>query len=249
MSNSQQSVNDTKKYPNLNLSKNYQQNQKNNCRISTRQSCDFQQYHDFEQHQKNNKIPKQQLQQTHSNHSNHSNQSNQLNQLNQSNQLKSYNTKNPKFVVKELKKIKYDVTPFATTIYNNFKYISVQPELEHNINEIQRLLKSNDMKGFAVFNGSNMIAYLIGEYKQLNDGRMVYYISYIFVAPRFRYKKIGSKLLMMSIQKCSESGIRFITLTCDTKNKNLFEYYKRRSFIEDPILRNNGRHEILTLYL
>ncbi len=155
-----------------------------------------------------------------------------------------------KLIVKEIGKIKYDVLPLATTIYKNFEYISESPELMHNIDEIKKLLTSGDMKGFLVFDGTKMVAYLIGEFKQLPDGRSSYYITYIFVGANYRYKKIGSKMLALLQTKCvNEWGIKFITLTVDTNDTGLTNYYRRRGFSEDPMLKNGGRHEVLTLYL
>lgn len=90
---------------------------------------------------------------------------------------------------------------------------------------------------------------MIGEFKNLNDGRLVYYITYLFVAPKFRNKRIASQLLRYLINKCKSWGIKHITLTCDTYNIKLCSFYKKIGFIPDLIMRNMKRHEIFTLYL
>jgi GNAT superfamily N-acetyltransferase len=158
-------------------------------------------------------------------------------------------TKTDTVIVREVHRI-VDPTPLANTIYKNFEYLANEPNLGHNIPEINRLLTDENFMGLFVYNSdNNVIAYLVGEIKHLNDGRVVYYISYFFVCPRYQNKKIGSRLISLLISKCENKGNKFIVLTCDTNDKKLVQFYVNRGFVVDPILKNGQRHEIYTYYL
>lgn len=155
-----------------------------------------------------------------------------------------------KFTIREIRGVS-DPTPFATLIYKNFQYLEKEPVLNHNIDEIKKLLTNENFIGLLVYdNNGKMIAYLVGEIKHLNDGRITYYITYFYVAPMYRHKRIGSKLLQLLINKCKQNwGVNYITLTCDINDRKLLEFYKKRGFDVDIMLKNGGRHEIYTLYL
>lgn len=157
---------------------------------------------------------------------------------------------NSKITFKEIKKID-NPHSFADTIYRNFEYLSGIEQLSHNRNEIVKLLTNDNFIGFLLYDEKDMIiAYLVGEIKHLFDGRIVYYISYIFVSEKDRNKRLGSKLLQILINKCKEElGIKFIVLTCDIYNKIAYDFYRRRGFKIDTLLSTNGRHEVLSLIL
>lgn len=154
-----------------------------------------------------------------------------------------------KVYVKEIRKIRNGVDNIAKSIYNNFASLSHSEQLGHNIKEIKQMLTSDNFIGFFVYDESKIVSYLVGEIKNLNDGRIVYYITYIYVGKQYRHKKIGSQLMKMLIYKCRNWGIGFITLTCDIKNNKVMNFYKNLGFKQDPILKNMGRHEVFTLYL
>jgi ribosomal protein S18 acetylase RimI-like enzyme len=154
-----------------------------------------------------------------------------------------------KITLKEISHMKTGVISFVNTIYNNFIHLSNNHQLEHNRNELKRLLSSNNMLSYVAYHDTNIIAYIIGETKQLNDGRVVFYISYLYVGNKYRGMKLGSKLMSLIIQKCNLMGTTFVMLTCDTQDSKVYEFYKKMKFITDPILQNFTQHEILTLFL
>ena len=150
---------------------------------------------------------------------------------------------------KEVRHIKNPVV-LAKSIYNDFLYLSEYEELQHNLDEIVRLLTNDNFIGFFAFNQENkMIGYLVGEEKRLSDSRIVYYISYPLVKPEYRKHKIGKKLMNNAINMCSNTGYAFIILICDTENKVAMNFYHKYGFIPDPLIRRNDRHEVLCLYL
>lgn len=150
--------------------------------------------------------------------------------------------------VKEVKRLK-NPNSLADTIYNNFIYLSDVPQLQHNKQEISRLLTCDEMDGLLVFHENKLIAYLIGEIKVIQDGRYVYYISYVYVTPNFRKHKIGTKLLYLIENKCSKMGVKFILLTCDSNDKPAFNFYLKNRFVHDPVLKSNTSHQVLIKYL
>jgi GNAT superfamily N-acetyltransferase len=130
-----------------------------------------------------------------------------------------------KMIVKEIKKINSGIDSLVNIIYKNFKYLSSDPKLGHTHNEIKRLLKNNDMLSLFVYNqNGKLIAYLIGEFKTLNDGRYVYYISYLYVAKPYRSRKIGAQLMKLIISKCNNIGVKHIILTCDTHDRKVLTF-------------------------
>jgi GNAT superfamily N-acetyltransferase len=150
---------------------------------------------------------------------------------------------------KEVRKIK-DPLPFADTIYKNFIHLAKTEQLGHSKEEIMKLLTNENFIGFLVYDqDKKIIAYLIGEVKNLNDSRVVYYITYVFVCSKFRGKKLGSQLLDILISKCKEWGVKFILLTCDKYDKKVYHFYIKRGFSKDPILGNDSRHQVLLLII
>ena len=150
------------------------------------------------------------------------------------------------FQIKEVRKFTSDITPFANVIYNNFKYISQFPELNHNVEEIKNLLTNNKMMGLLIYNKKSIIGYLVGEYKILNDGRSVYYVEYMYISPKYRNRKLGTQLMNILNKKCKLYGVKYITLTCDSMDRKVYTFYTKRGFKMDHYLNNNSRHRVLT---
>jgi len=153
-----------------------------------------------------------------------------------------------KIIVKEIRKLS-NLNPFVNIVYNNFISIANISNLKHNKIEIKNLLSKNNFIGLFAFLNDKLIAYIIGETKHLNDGRIVYYITYFFVAAKYRNKGIGTNLMDILINKCKIWEIKYITLTFNVKNKKILHFYKKKGFIFDPILKNNSQYDVLTLYV
>lgn len=155
-----------------------------------------------------------------------------------------------KIIIKELAEIKNPLL-LSQVVYRDFQYLSNNPDLGHNMDELNRLINNNEnFAGLFAFNSKKkLIGYLVGEIKHLSDGRLVYYISYLFVNEKYRHKRIGSHLLELIINKCKSRGYSFIVLTCDTQDQKLINFYKKYGFNYDPILRNNSKHDVLSLFL
>lgn len=139
----------------------------------------------------------------------------------------------------------------ADIIYNNFVYLIEFPHLSHNKKDLIKMLRSEDCLNFLVYNDDKLIAYLIGDFKTLNDNRYVYYISYFYVVEAYRSKGLGGQLMNTIINKCKKMGVSFVLLTCDWHDPKVVKFYKKHGFVKDPILGTlaSKRHVVMCLYL
>jgi len=140
-----------------------------------------------------------------------------------------------------------NIQDLTDVIYNNFIYLNQFPELIHNKNEIQRLLKSSTKSCYLATYKNKLIGYLIGEYKFLHDGKYAFFISYIYVISPFRSKNIGKFLMNKIIHECKQKNIKFIALTCYTKDTKVVDFYtKKYKFVRNS---NYNRHNLFTLII
>ena len=137
----------------------------------------------------------------------------------------------------------------SSIAFNNFKYLCKFPELAHAEENIYQTLTSSGNLCYLLYDNDLLIAYLIGDFRTLADNRYVYYISYFYIAEKYRNKKIGGKILSMLINKCRSEGLKFIVLTCDTLDDKNVYFYKKYGFVPDPLLGSNKRHNVYCLYL
>lgn len=136
---------------------------------------------------------------------------------------------------------------FCDIVYKNFMHISQNKSLNHNINEITRLVNSNNFVGYLAKLDKKIIAYLLGEIISLNDGRKVFYINYLYVSQYFRNSGIASDILKKAINFSKNSKLNAVMLTCDTYNNKLHNFYLKRGFMLDMVLRRYERHDVFSL--
>ena len=148
----------------------------------------------------------------------------------------------------EVRKIK-NHSLLATVAYNNFIYLTKFPELMHTKEDIVKALQSDGNLCYLLYDGNNLIGYLIGDFRTLQDSRYAYYISYLYISKQYRDKKLGSRLMDKIIKKCQDTGVKFIVLTCDTKDDKIIRFYERYGFKVDSYLGGGKRHEVFTLYI
>ena len=140
-------------------------------------------------------------------------------------------------------------------IYTSFKKLSHNPKLSHNLDEIGRLLgspnsvlvvvnKLNNPNNPTNPNKTRLCAYLLGEVKKLNDGRNVFFITYIYVSGQMRAHGIGNKLLAKAESICKEKNLSGIMLICDTSDSFVLNWYQNKGYMEDLYLRNYSRYDV-----
>jgi GNAT superfamily N-acetyltransferase len=154
-------------------------------------------------------------------------------------------------IVKIVKNISNNKNLFVNLVYQQFSYLT-DPKLNHNLQEIDRLINNNrDFLGILVYNDKILIGYLIGEFKNLDynqDKRLVYYITYMYVVPKYRNKKIATLLIKKIIDICENSRVKNILLTCES---DLIVFYSKFGFNKDPVYVNldNSNHYVMSLNL
>ena len=139
-----------------------------------------------------------------------------------------------------------DVTNLVRTIYMNFESLSENSTLNHGEDEIYRIITSPKCQLFIYLVNKKIAGYLLGELMNLNDGRFVFYITYIYTGKRFRNKGIASDLLKLTEQKVKHFNLDGIVLTVDTEEPTLLDWYTKKGFMPDMLLRTYGRHEVLS---
>ena len=159
------------------------------------------------------------------------------------------NIQNLKLIEISSTDISKSVNKLVPIVYNNFIDLVDQPNVKHTRKDIYELLTSDDLFGYIILYNNNIIAYSFGLSSTMADGRHTHYLSYIYVAPKYRHLKIGTMTLKKLINHCQQSGIPFIVLTCDTQDKKLMNFYSKFGFIPDPLLKSDNRHDVLCLYL
>lgn len=138
---------------------------------------------------------------------------------------------------------------FVSTIYKNFLQLSKEPKLNHTPTEINRLLKSTKLYALLVYDTKKRIlAYMVGEIIELQTGKIVFFINYIYVVSHYRNLGIASKLMNMVSTKVEDWGVDGMMLVCDTENQKLHDFYLKRGFMPDQTLRRYTRHEVLSWY-
>jgi ribosomal protein S18 acetylase RimI-like enzyme len=148
--------------------------------------------------------------------------------------------------------VKFDrlnnIDKLSKIIYLNFIELQNVEGIVFNIDDIFNTLNSNNLLGWFIIYNERIIGYIIGELKDLVDGRFVYYISYIYIIKRHRSQGLGFKLMLNCINYINNANIKFIMLTCN-KNGKAFQLYKKLGFIYDPIIKiNNPDYNVLTFY-
>ncbi len=119
---------------------------------------------------------------------------------------------------------------FISTVFNNFSELYDFPKLNHNKQEINRLLFSANFTGFLVLYNGHIIGYLLGE-NIIYDNEQIFFINYIYVSPIFRNKKLGGKLLDYVKKHTIKNNYNKILLICDSENINNLNFYKKHNFI------------------
>lgn len=137
---------------------------------------------------------------------------------------------------------------FAKIIWFNFIELQNQPNVVFNIDDISQTLDSPNLLGWFLLNSNgNIIGYIVGETKELTDGRLVYWISYFYLMKQFRSMGLGSKMLSQCINYIQSIGISWIMLISNI-HSNAFQLYKSFGFGFDPIIKiNNSNYSVLTL--
>lgn len=142
-----------------------------------------------------------------------------------------------------------NIDRLAKIIFFNFIELENEPDIVFNINDIISTLNSNNLLGWFLMNDDGkIIGYIIGELKELTDGRYVYYISYFYLIHKYRSMGLGNKMMLVCLNYISSINVPFIMLISNV-HSNAFKLYKKLGFGFDPIIKiNNPNYAVLLLY-
>ena len=133
-------------------------------------------------------------------------------------------------------------------IYINFIHLQNQPDINFTIDDIVQTVNSLNQLGWFLINSDNkIIGYMIGETKELPDGRYIYYLSYFYIIKKYRSKGLGLKMMLNLIAYIASINIKFILLISEIKSK-AFQLYKKLGFGDDPVLKLNNSDFTVLLY-
>lgn len=136
---------------------------------------------------------------------------------------------------------------FINVVYNHFIDLANYANLNHSVQEIKKLLTSDNFKGYIVKHKNKyIIGYILGEITHLNDGRDVYFITYLYTASNFRKLGIASKLINHIKTEMKKQFIYTIMLICNTDNSKLVDFYMKKGFMLDLLLRRYEKHDVFS---
>lgn len=142
-----------------------------------------------------------------------------------------------------------NIQRLAKIIFFNFIQLQNEPGIVFNIDDIVSTLSSNNLLGwFLLDNDGKIIGYIVGELKELTDGRFVYYISYFYLINKYRSQGLGYKMMLICLEYIQSINVPFIMLISNVHSK-AFKLYKNLGFGFDPIIKiNNPNYAVLLLY-
>jgi len=141
--------------------------------------------------------------------------------------------------------INYNHT-FSVLVFRHFIHLAYHPQLKHNIREINKLLKNKRFIGIFAYNEKNkIIGYMLGSVDRLSDGRVSFFINYLYVCKKYRKNGIASEMIKLIKIKCNEINVRYILLTCDTSDKKVYNFYLMRQFMPDQQFRTYSRFDTM----
>jgi ribosomal protein S18 acetylase RimI-like enzyme len=146
----------------------------------------------------------------------------------------------------ELKK--FDLKLFSSVVFSNFSELDNET-LDHSENSIYNLLKSDSVKLYLIVsNDHKILAYILGKIMKLNDGRDVFYITYLYTSSEHRNKGYASILINLVNKTKIDEKLNGIMLTCNSTDDKIYNFYINKGFMPDIILRTYAKHEVMFKY-
>lgn len=137
---------------------------------------------------------------------------------------------------------------FVNTVYNNFIHLQGVQNLSHTKDDIRKVLNSENPQLYVILINGKIASYLLGEIVNLNDGRIVLYVTYIFTAKKFRALGHATKLLKVADEIAKKNNLDGVMLTCDSENDYVYNFYLKRGFMPDMLLRQYSKYEVMFKY-
>lgn len=134
-------------------------------------------------------------------------------------------------------------------IFFNFIELQGEQDIVFNIDDIKSTLGSENLLGWFLLNDNGkIIGYIVGELKELTDGRYVYYISYFYLIHKYRSQGLGYKMMLVCLEYIKSINVMFVMLISSIHSK-AYGLYRRLGFGFDPIIKiANPNYAVLLLY-
>jgi GNAT superfamily N-acetyltransferase len=129
-------------------------------------------------------------------------------------------------------------------IFKNFKHLADIPSLKHNMIEIDRLIRGNQSIIYLYMIDNQIASYVVGEILEVS-GRKVYYVTYLYTSDKYRNSGLASKLIKFIEKNASNLNLNGIMLTTNTENKKVYDFYLKRGFMPDLLLRTYSKYDVL----
>lgn len=156
------------------------------------------------------------------------------------------------YVVRYIETLKSNITQTVDKVYGDFPQLVEYPELNHNKENILRLLTEKHMLGLMMYQDTKLMAYIIGETTVLPDGRHVYFITYLYVDVEHRNIGLGKYMLNSMIKYIMRIGIYVLVLMSDETDMKAQNFYEKFGFEVDSYLVSRqrvGKYVPLSKYL
>jgi GNAT superfamily N-acetyltransferase len=143
-----------------------------------------------------------------------------------------------------------NIDRFAKIIYVNFMDLQNQPDINFSIDDINNTLKSTGFLGWLLLTDSGtIIGYMVGELKDVGDGRYVYFLSYFYIIKQYRANGLGTKMMLNMISYIKSINVKFIMLITSIFS-DAFRLYGKLGFVPDPVIKlNNSSYTVLIYYV
>jgi ribosomal protein S18 acetylase RimI-like enzyme len=141
---------------------------------------------------------------------------------------------------------KQDLTLFINLIYNNFIELSEEQKLMHTKEDIEKNLRADNSVIILVLDKkiNKMLVFLTANIIELDDRRLVFYISYVYTAEKYRNNGIASRIFDVAEQIAHNKKCNGIMLIFDTENKQLYHFYEGKGYMQDINLRRYEQHDV-----
>ncbi len=142
-----------------------------------------------------------------------------------------------------------NIERFSKIIYINFLELQNQPDINFSIDDINSTLSSSGFLGWLLLkDDGTIVGYMVGELKDIGDGRFVYYLSYFYIVKKYRAKGLGFKMLLNCIEYIKSINVKYIMLISNIFS-DAFRLYSKLGFVPDPIIKlNNHNFAVLICY-
>jgi ribosomal protein S18 acetylase RimI-like enzyme len=131
---------------------------------------------------------------------------------------------------------KENIIKFGKVVYSNFIGIKDELIFNHTPETVVELLSSVKLISIVGYNEKGkVISYLLGEIEPLPDGRLVFFIVYLYVANKYRNRGIGKELLrrLHNYLIFNIGGISFIIALLDKSRQSVLYFYWQNDFRKD----------------